>query len=123
MSMGYRRFGTTGLRVAELFLGAMTFGEQGGVGAPPEECRAMIDAYADAGGNVIDTAINYRGGASEEILGELLGGRRDRFVVATKYSVSRDPSDPNAAGNHRKNLVASLETSLRRVGTAFIRGL
>jgi aryl-alcohol dehydrogenase-like predicted oxidoreductase len=55
--MRYRRFGPTGLRVSELFLGAMTFGEQGGVGAPPEECRRILDAYADAGGNVIDTAI------------------------------------------------------------------
>jgi aryl-alcohol dehydrogenase-like predicted oxidoreductase len=98
----------------------MTFGEQGGVGAPLDECRKMIDAYADAGGNVVDTAINYRGGASESILGELLEGRRDRFVVATKYSVSRDPSDPNAAGNHRKNMVASLETSLRRLRTDYI---
>jgi len=67
--MQYRRFGSTGLRVSEMFLGAMTFGEQGGVGAPLDECRRIVDAYADAGGNVIDTAINYRGGASEEILG------------------------------------------------------
>src|ERR1700760_483971 len=78
-------FGGTGLRGSELFLGAMTFGEQGSVGAPLEECGRIIDAYAEAGGNVIDTAINYRGGASEEILGQLLAGRRDRFVLATKY--------------------------------------
>jgi aryl-alcohol dehydrogenase-like predicted oxidoreductase len=98
----------------------MTFGEQGGVGAPLAECRRMLDAYADAGGNVVDTAINYRGGASEEILGELLEGRRDRFVLATKYTVSRDGTDPNAAGNHRKNLVGSLETSLRRLRTDYL---
>ncbi|MBN6054880.1 aldo/keto reductase [Nonomuraea sp. RK-328] len=61
--MRYRPFGNTGLRVSELFLGAMTFGEQGGVGAPIEECRRMLDLYAEAGGNVVDTAINYRGGA------------------------------------------------------------
>ena len=125
--MRYRPFGASGLRVSELFLGAMTFGEQGGVGAPLDECRRMVDAYADAGGNVIDTAINYRGGASEEVLGELLQGRRDRFVLATKFGVSRDvksisdassgPSDPNAAGGHRKNLMLSLETSLRRLRT------
>lgn len=113
-------FGQTGLRVSELFLGAMTFGEQGGVGAPLEECRAMLDAYAEAGGNVVDTAINYRGGASEEFLGELLAGRRDRFVLATKYTVSRDGADPNAAGNHRKNLMLSLETSLRRLRTDYV---
>jgi aryl-alcohol dehydrogenase-like predicted oxidoreductase len=118
--MRYRRFGTTGLRVSELFLGAMTFGEQGGVGAPLEECRRIVDAYAEAGGNVIDTAINYRGGASEEFLGELLAGRRDRFVLATKYTVSRDRADPNAAGNHRKNLRLSLDTSLRRLRTDYL---
>jgi aryl-alcohol dehydrogenase-like predicted oxidoreductase len=95
----------------------MTFGEQGGVGAPIEECRRILDAYADAGGNVVDTAINYRGGASEEILGELLAGRRDRFVLATKYTVTRDPTDPNGGGSHRKNLRLSLETSLRRLRT------
>jgi aryl-alcohol dehydrogenase-like predicted oxidoreductase len=118
--MRYRLFGPSGLRVSELFLGAMTFGEQGGVGAPPEECRRILDAYADAGGNVIDTAINYRGGASEEILGALLAGRRDRFVLSTKYTVTRDPGDPNAAGGHRKNLRLSLETSLRRLRTDYI---
>ena len=85
--MQYRTFGGTGLRVSELFLGAMTFGEQGGVGAPIEECRRIVNAYADAGGNVIDTAINYRGGASEEILGELLAGRRNRFVLGSKCPI------------------------------------
>jgi len=118
--MRYGLFGASGLRVSELFLGAMTFGEQGGVGAPPQECARILNAYADAGGNVIDTAINYRGGASEEILGELLRGRRDQFVLATKYTVSRNRDDPNAAGNHRKNLRLSLETSLRRLRTSYI---
>jgi aryl-alcohol dehydrogenase-like predicted oxidoreductase len=118
--MRHKLFGTSGLRVSELFLGAMTFGEQGGVGAPPEECRRIVGAYADAGGNVIDTAINYRGGASEEILGAVMDGRRDRFVLATKYTVSRDRDDPNAAGNHGKNLRLSLETSLRRLRTDYI---
>jgi aryl-alcohol dehydrogenase-like predicted oxidoreductase len=80
----------------------------------------MLDAYAEAGGNVIDTAINYRNGASEQIVGALLEGRRDRFVLATKYTVSRDRADPNAAGNHRKNLMLSLETSLRRLRTDYI---
>jgi aryl-alcohol dehydrogenase-like predicted oxidoreductase len=98
----------------------MTFGEQGGVGAPVEECRRILDAYVDAGGNTVDTAINYRGGASEEIVGELLAGRRDSFVVGSKYTVSRDRADPNAAGNARKNLRASLETSLRRLRTDYL---
>jgi aryl-alcohol dehydrogenase-like predicted oxidoreductase len=118
--MRYRLLGASGLRVAELILGAMTFGEQGGVGAPPQECRRMLDAYTDAGGNAIDTANNYRGGTSETILGELLEGRRDRYVLSTKYTVSRDAGDPNAAGNHRKNLILSLETSLRRLRTDYV---
>ncbi|GAA0335428.1 hypothetical protein GCM10010151_26380 [Actinoallomurus spadix] len=105
--------GGSGLRVPELILGAMTFGEQGGVGAPLPECRRMLDLYAEAGGNMIDTAVNYRGGASEDFLGELLRGRRESFVLGTKYSVSRDPADPNAAGNHRKNLRASARRSGR----------
>ncbi len=118
--MRYRTLGTSGLRVSELILGAMTFGEAGGVGAPPEECRRILDLYADAGGNTVDTAVNYRDGASEEILGELLAGRRESFVVGTKYTVSRDRDDPNAAGNARKNLRASLETSLRRLRTDYV---
>lgn len=118
--MRYRLFGTTGLRISELILGAMTFGEQGGVGAPIEECRKILDEFAEAGGNTVDTAINYRGGASEEFLGELLDGRRDRFVLSTKYTVTRDATDPNAGGNHRKNLVKSLETSLRRLRTDYV---
>ncbi|WP_432886969.1 aldo/keto reductase [Kribbella sp. CA-245084] len=118
--MKYRTLGSSGLRVSELVLGAMTFGEQGGVGAPMAECRQMLDLYAEAGGNMIDTAINYRDGASEEFLGELLSGRRESFVLGTKYTVSRDRADPNAAGNHRKNLRASLETSLRRLRTDYL---
>lgn len=118
--MRYRLLGGTGLRVSELFLGAMTFGEQGGVGAARPECARMLDAYEEAGGNVVDTAVNYRGGESETILGGLLKGRRDRLVLSTKYTVSRDGADPNGAGNHRKNLTLSLETSLRRLGTDYI---
>jgi aryl-alcohol dehydrogenase-like predicted oxidoreductase len=113
----YRLFGASGLRVSELFLGTMTFGEDWGWGAPPEECRRIFDAYADAGGNVIDTAVNYTDGASERIVGELLGSQRDHFVVSTKFTLSTDPDDPNASGSHRKNLTRSLELSLRRLGT------
>ncbi|MGW7680919.1 aldo/keto reductase [Kribbella sp. NPDC054772] len=118
--MKYRTLGASGLRVSELVLGAMTFGEQGGVGAPLPECRKMLDLYAEAGGNMIDTAINYRAGSSEEFLGELLDGCRESLVLGTKYTVSRDRADPNAAGNHRKNLRASLETSLRRLRTDYV---
>ena len=86
----------------------MTFGDPDTVGAEPEECRRILDAYAEAGGNVVDTAINYRGGARESIPGELLKGRRDRFVVSTKYTVSRDGSDPNA---DKKNACRSIRAS------------
>lgn len=113
--MRYRLLGRTGLRVSELFFGAMSFYERG----PDEpEFAAMLDAYADAGGNVVDTASMY--GDSESIVGELLTGRRDRFVLATKYTPSRDSTDPNAGGSHRKNLVLSLEESLRRLRTDYI---
>ncbi|GLY50001.1 oxidoreductase [Lentzea sp. NBRC 102530] len=108
--MRYRLFGQTGLRVSELLLGTMTLRSE-------EVARPVVDAYADAGGNFLDTASAY--GESEEVLGAVLG-RRDRFVVATKYSLSRDPGDPNAGGNHRKNLVGSLERSLRRLRTDYV---
>ncbi|HEY8338763.1 MAG TPA: aldo/keto reductase [Egibacteraceae bacterium] len=114
--MRYRLLGRTGLRVSELFLGAMVFGHPHG--SSPAESAQMLDLYAEAGGNVIDTASAY--GDSEAILGELLAGRRDRFVVATKYTLSRDHGDVNAAGNHRKNLRSSLEASLRRLRTDYI---
>jgi aryl-alcohol dehydrogenase-like predicted oxidoreductase len=118
--MRYRTLGASGLRVSEFFLGTMTFGENWGWGASTEECRRIFDAYAEAGGNVIDTANRYTEGASEQILGELLGADRDRFVVATKYTVSTRPDDPNAAGNHRKSLRGSLEQSLTRLRTDYI---
>jgi aryl-alcohol dehydrogenase-like predicted oxidoreductase len=118
--MRYRTLGRSGLRVSEFVLGAMTFGEQGGVGAPIEECRRMLDRYAEAGGNTVDTAVNYRDGASEDIVGRLLEGRRESFVLGTKYTVSRDRADANAGGNARKNLRASLETSLRRLRTDYV---
>jgi aryl-alcohol dehydrogenase-like predicted oxidoreductase len=109
--MRYRLFGPTGLRVSELFLGAMRFGSV-------EQARPIVDAYAEAGGNVIDTADAY--GNSEDIIGEILTGRRDRFVLASKYSLPRDASDLNAAGNHRKNLRLALESSLRRLRTDYL---
>ncbi len=118
--MRYRTLGNSGLRVAELILGAMTFGEQGGVGAPLEECRRILDTYVEAGGNAIDTAVNYRDGLSEQFLGQLLAGRREQFVLSTKYTSTRDADDPNAGGNARKNLRASLDLSLRRLGTDYI---
>lgn len=118
--MKYRLLGRSGLRVSELCLGTMTFGEDWGWGASAEESRRIFDAYVERGGNFIDTAVNYTNGSSEKIVGELLGTERDRFVLATKYTLSRRPEDVNASGNHRKNLMSSLETSLRRLKTDYL---
>ncbi|MGH3672672.1 MAG: aldo/keto reductase [Pseudonocardiaceae bacterium] len=90
--------------------------EDWGWGASVEECRAIVTAYAEAGGNVIDTANRYTEGASECIVGELIRKDRDRFVVSTKYTVSLDWTDPNPSGNHRKSLRRSLEQSLTNLG-------
>jgi aryl-alcohol dehydrogenase-like predicted oxidoreductase len=118
--MRHTTFGNTGLRTSEAFLGAMGFGEDWGWGVPPDECRKIFNAYAEAGGNVIDTANRYTDGASERIVGELLGADRERFVLATKYTLTMDGTDPNASGSHRKNLRRSVEDSLRRLGTDYI---
>ncbi|MEY9859552.1 aryl-alcohol dehydrogenase-like predicted oxidoreductase [Catenulispora sp. GAS73] len=118
--MRYTTFGNTGLRVSEAFLGTMGFGEDWGWGVSVEDCRKIFTAYAEAGGNVIDTANRYTEGSSERIVGELLTNDRDRFVLATKYTLSMDGTDPNAAGNHRKNLRRSVEDSLRRLNTDYI---
>ncbi|MBO0807789.1 MAG: aldo/keto reductase [Actinobacteria bacterium] len=115
--MEHVTFGRSGLRMPRAILGTMTFGEQGGVGAPIQDCRAILDAYLDVGGTAVDTASNYRGGASEEFLGELLASRRGEVILASKYTVTRNPADPNAAGNSRRNLRASLEQSLARLRT------
>ncbi|WP_432153615.1 aldo/keto reductase [Streptomyces tricolor] len=115
--MRYTLFGRTGLRVSELALGSMTFGEDWGWGVDKDTSARILDTYADAGGNFVDTANNYTSGSSERILGELLAGRRERFVLASKYTCGTRDGDPNSAGNHRKNLVQSVEESLRRLRT------
>ena len=118
----YRLLGRSGLRVSPLALGTMTFrvGE-GSWGSSDEEARAMVDMYVDRGGNFIDTADFYgQLGQSEVLLGELVKGRRDRLVLSTKYSLTTEPGNPNASGNHRKNMVKSVEDSLKRMGTDYI---
>lgn len=115
----YALLGRTGLRVSPACLGTMTFGTEWGWGADEATCRALFRRYVEAGGNFLDTADGYTGGRSEELLGRLLAetGERDRFVVATKYTFSARPGDPNAGGNGRKNALRALEGSLRRLGT------
>ncbi|MGH2849531.1 MAG: aldo/keto reductase [Solirubrobacteraceae bacterium] len=118
--MRYKLLGRSGLRVSELCLGTMSFGEEVGWGASKQECAAMLSTFADAGGNFLDTADKYTGGTSERYVGELIANERDRWVLATKYTLAREEADPNGAGNHRKSLVAALEASLRRLGTDYV---
>lgn len=115
--MRYKLFGGSGLRVSELCLGAMTFGEEWGWGAGKDEVRRMFEAFSAAGGNFLDTANVYTNGTSETLLRDLIAADRDHFVLATKYASSTRRGDPNAGGAHRKNLVQSLDASLRRLGT------
>jgi aryl-alcohol dehydrogenase-like predicted oxidoreductase len=118
--MRYRLLGKSGLRVSELCLGTMTFGEDWGWGASQEESRKMLKAFAAAGGNFVDTACNYTNGTSEKYVGELIASDRDHFVVATKYTLTERKSDPNFGGNHRKNLRRSVEGSLKRLNTDYV---
>lgn len=115
--MKLRLLGPSALRVSAVALGTMTFGEAWGWGAGRADARRLLDLFLDRGGNFVDTASNYTDGESETYLGEMLDGRRDRVVVATKYTLTADPDDPNAGGNQRKALRRSLETSLRRLRT------
>jgi aryl-alcohol dehydrogenase-like predicted oxidoreductase len=116
----YRLLGRSGLRVSPLCLGTMTFGTAWGWGADYAESERQLATYAERGGNFIDTANLYTGGESEEYLGRLLAGRRERFVLATKYSFGARQGDPNSGGNHRKNMFQAVEESLRRLHTDYI---
>ena len=118
--MRYRLLGNSGLRVSELCLGTMTFGETWGWGASREESRRIFDTFVEAGGNFFDTANVYTERESEQLLGEFIAAERERFVVTTKFTCSTRSGDPNAAGNHRKNMVQSLEASLKRLGTDYV---
>ena len=118
--MKYRLFGNSGLRVSEVSLGTMTFGEDWGWGAAKDESRKIYDAYRAAGGNFIDTANLYTNGSSENLVGEFIRDHRQSVVLATKYTNAMAGSDPNAAGNHRKSMVQALEGSLRRLKTDYI---
>lgn len=118
--MRYKLLGNSGLRVSELCLGTMTFGEDWGWGADKEESRAVFQAFAEAGGNFLDTANIYTNGTSETLVGEFVKGDREKWVIATKYSLNTRPRDVNACGNHRKNLFQAVEASLKRLGTDYI---
>lgn len=116
--MKYTVFGKTGLRVSQVALGTGNFGTGWGHGADPDTSKAVFNAYAEAGGNFIDTADVYQFGQSEELLGALLEGRREDFVVATKFTRGASANANRlVTGNSRKALVASVEASLKRLRT------
>ncbi len=119
----YVTLGRSGLRVSPFCLGAMTFGEDLGWGSSVEESQQIIDRFIELGGNFIDTANFYTKSHSEKILGDHVGrhsARRDRLVLATKFSGNLYPGDPNGGGSSRKSIVAACESSLRRLQTDYI---
>ncbi|OBI11078.1 aldo/keto reductase [Mycobacterium sp. E2327] len=119
----YVTLGRSGLRVSPLCLGAMTFGEDLGWGTSVEESQQIIDRYTELGGNFIDTANFYTRSHSEKIIGDHVGrnaARRDRLVIATKFSGNLYPGDPNGGGSGRKSLISACENSLRRLQTDYI---
>ena len=118
--MRYQLLGQSGLRVSELCLGTMTFGEEVSWGTSKDASREIYDAFRAAGGNFIDTANFYTGGTSEQLTGEFIKSERDAIVLATKYTDAMPGSDPNAGGNSRKAMMQSVEASLRRLGTDYI---
>lgn len=118
--MNYRLLGKSGLRVTELSLGTMTFGTEWGWGADYDTSKAIFEAYANAGGNFIDTANRYTEGTAERWVGDFITADRDHWVLATKYTLFDRKGDPNFSGNHRKNLMRSVHESLKRLKTDHI---
>jgi aryl-alcohol dehydrogenase-like predicted oxidoreductase len=122
--MEYRRLGASGLQVPALSFGTGTFGGQGPlVGAwgntSAREARRMVDICLDAGVSLFDTADVYSSGASEEVLGESIRGRRDQVLISTKTTLPMGDG-PNDAGSSRSRLIRSCEDALRRLGTDYI---
>ena len=114
--------GRSGLRVSPVCLGTMTFGTERGWGNDEAGSRAVFDHYVEQGGKFFDTADIYTNGTSERMLGKFVAekGLRDRAVIASKFSLSVDPENPNAGGNGRKNIYRALQSSLRRLGTDYV---
>ncbi|HMP93356.1 MAG TPA: aldo/keto reductase, partial [Phnomibacter sp.] len=110
-----------GLKVSQLCLGTMGFGQATPWGINEADSFAIMEAFANAGGNFLDTANRYQNGQSEEIVGRFINQTdRHYWVVATKYSLYDNTTNPNASGNNRKNMMRSVEASLRRLNTDFI---
>jgi aryl-alcohol dehydrogenase-like predicted oxidoreductase len=115
--MKFRHLGRSGLRVSEICLGTMSFGEAWSFGADAKTSMKVATAYGDAGGNFLDTANKYHHGQSEEIVGDIIAADRDYWVVATKYTLNTRSDNPNASGNGRKNMIQAVEASLKRMKT------
>src|SRR3981189_2294346 len=119
----YATLGRSGLRVSPFCLGAMTFGEDWGWGATPEDSSKIIGTFLERGGNFVDTANFYTRGHSEKIIGDFIAqdrARRERMVLATKFFGNLYPGDPNSGGAGRKAILAQCEQSLRRLQTDYI---
>jgi aryl-alcohol dehydrogenase-like predicted oxidoreductase len=116
ITMNYQLLGRSGLRVSDLCLGTMTFGEDWGWGAAKDEARKIYDAFRGAGGNFVDTANIYTNGSSEQFIGD----HREEVVLATKYTNAMPGRNANAGGNQRKSMVRAVEASLKRLGTDYI---
>ena len=119
----YVTLGRSGLRVSPLCLGGMTFGEDWGWGSSVEDSQRILDRFIELGGNFVDTANGYTNGHSEKIIGDYVGrdaAKRDRLVIATKFSMNLYNGDPNGGGSGRKSIVAACENSLRRLQTDYI---
>lgn len=122
--MEYRRLGHSGLTVPALSFGAGTFGGQGPLfgawgNTDAEEARRLIDICLEAGLNLFDTADVYSNGASEEVLGAAIKGRRDKVLISTKTTLPMGDG-PNDAGSSRSRLIKATEDALRRLGTDYI---
>ncbi|MFF3906362.1 aldo/keto reductase [Streptomyces sp. NPDC001848] len=122
--MGYRRLGASGLMVPALSFGAGTFGGQGPLfGAwgtvDAQQARRLVDICLEAGVTMFDTADVYSAGASEEVLGQAIKGRRDRVIVSTKTGLPLGDG-PLDAGTSRARLITACEAALRRLGTDHI---
>ncbi len=131
--MKYRLLGRSGLRVSELGLGCGTIGTNWGpLGSDKQESFKILEAFANAGGNFLDTSNRYQESQSEQWLGEFVHSERDYYVIGTKFSLgdgaadfnglgrTTNQADPNNRGNHRKNLRRSVEASLRRLKTDYL---
>jgi aryl-alcohol dehydrogenase-like predicted oxidoreductase len=119
----YATLGRSGLRVSPLCLGAMTFGNEWGIGADEDTGVQVLNRFLELGGNFIDTANIYNKGHSEAILGAHLTGiphKRDRVVIATKWMGNMFRGDPNGGGGHRKSIIDGVHHSLRRLKTDYI---